>query len=73
VAGVILIREFGTLSPRRVLAAARARFVLPLPLPLVGAGVAVGPAVSADQNRGPDRDQVEQRDHVGDAHADAPV
>ncbi len=62
ISGVILIREFGTLSPRHVLAAARARFAPPLLVP-----------GSADQHRSADRDAIEECDHVGDTHADAPV
>jgi Lysylphosphatidylglycerol synthase TM region len=54
IAGVVLAREFGTVAPRRVLEAARARF-------------------SADQDRGADWNPVEQLDHVGHPHPNAPV
>ncbi len=54
IAGVVLLREFGTVSPRRAIAAARGRF-------------------SADQDRGAEWNPVEQLDHIGHPHPNAPV
>ena len=69
VATVILAQEFGTLSPRRAIAAARAG-------PRASRRAALAspsrPALLDEHGR-PDRDALEQVDHVGHVHADAAV